>query len=152
MAGKKPTAADAEIVFRLYEMRREPEMRKARHFINFQLKPESADDVIRVATAMGTQENAWSRQVMSYWSQAAALVLRGVVEPGLFFDWNGEMIFVFNKFRPFLKEVRERMNNPDFLGTVEKAINSHPEAKKRLEGMSKRMAAMMAAGAAVAKN
>jgi len=150
MAGKKATATDAEIVFRLYEMRREAEMRKARNFINFQFKPESVDDVIRLSTAMGTQENAWARQVLSYWEDAASLVLRGVVEPGLFFDWNGEMIFVYNKLRPFLKEMRERMNNPDFFSKVEKAISGHPEAKKRLDGMAKRMAAMMAAGAAIA--
>ena len=145
MANRKATAADADIVFRLYEMRREPEMRKARNFINFQFQPQSADDVIKVATALGTQENAWSRQVLSYWDGAAALVLRGVVEPGLFFDWCGEMIFVYNKFRPYLKELRERMQNPDFFSRVEKAISSYPDAKKRADAMNKRIAAMLAA-------
>ena len=142
--GKKATAADAEICMRLYELRRDPELRKARNFINFEFNPQSADDMVKITMALGTQENAWARQVFSFWEYTASLLLNGVVHPGLFFTWNGEMVFIYAKFQPFLAEVRKRMENPDFLGGVEKAVNSSPEARKRVEVIQKRFARMMA--------
>jgi hypothetical protein len=144
---RKATAADAEICMRLYELRRDPELRKARNFVNFEFQSRSADDVLKIATAMGTQENAWARMVFSYWEYAASLVLNGVVHPGLFFAWNGEMVFVYAKFKPFLAEVREKMEHPEFLNGVEKAVISSPEMRKRVELIEKRLAKMAAAKA-----
>ena len=91
---------------------------------------------------MGTKENAWTRQVFSYWESAASLVLNGIVHPGLFFTWNGEMVFVYAKFKPFLKELRKEMDNPTFLAGVEKVVSSSPEALKRVVMIQKRMAKM----------
>jgi hypothetical protein len=142
---KKATASDAEICMKLYDLRREAEIRKARNFINFQFHPHSADDIVKLAIAIGTQENAWLRMVFSYWEYAASLLLNGVVHPGLFFSWNGELVFLYAKFQPFLAEVRQKMENPDLLGGVEKAVGSSPEIKKRVPVIQKRMAKLMAA-------
>jgi len=146
MAKNKPaTAADAEVCMKLYDLRREAEMRKARNFMNFEFHPQSADDLLKLAQSFGKQENAWMRMVFSYWEYAASLMLHSVVHPGLFFTWNGEMVFVYAKFKPFLEEVRTRMENPDFLRGVEKAVNSSPEMRKRVEVIQKRIAKMAAA-------
>ncbi len=139
---KKATAMDADICMKLYELRRETEMRKARNFVNYQFQPEGIDDVLKLIQAMGTQENAWARQVFSYWENAASFVLNGIVHPGLFFTWNGEMVFVYAKFKPFLKEVRQQMENPAFLAGVEKVVNSSPEMRKRVNMIQKRLAKM----------
>ena len=74
---KKATAEDARLVLKLYDLRREAEMRKARHFMTAEFWPKDADEFIKVANALGTQENAWLRQVGGYWDMAAALVLHG---------------------------------------------------------------------------
>ena len=95
---KKATAADADVCMKLYDLRRETEMRKARDFVNFQFQPKGIDDILTLTQALGTKENAWARQVFSFWENAASLVLNGVVHPGLFFTWNGEMVFVYAKF------------------------------------------------------
>src|ERR1039457_4973784 len=108
---RKATAADADICMKLYDLRREAEMRKARNFVNFQFQPQGADDVLKLMQALGTQENAWVRQVFSFWENASSLILNDVVHPDLFFAWNGEMIFVYAKFKPFLKELRKQMDN-----------------------------------------
>lgn len=56
-----PTTADAERILKLYDLRREAELRKARNWwLGFW--PQSTDDIIKIATALGTQENAWMRQ------------------------------------------------------------------------------------------
>jgi hypothetical protein len=140
--GRKATAADADICMKLYDLRREAEMRKARDFVNFQFRPKSVDDVVALTQALGTKENAWARQVFSFWENAASLVLNDVVHPTLFFAWNGEMVFVYAKFKPFLKELRQKMENPLFLAGVEKAVNSSPEMRKRVEIIQKRLAKM----------
>jgi len=139
---RKATAIDADICIKLYEMRREAEMRKARNFVNFQYQPQGVDEVLKLVQAMGSQENAWARQVFSYWENAASLLLNGVVHPGLFFTWNGEMVFVYAKFKPFLPEIRKAMENPGFLAGVEKAVKSSPEALKRVAMIQKRLAKM----------
>ena len=65
---KKASADDAQILLRLYELRREPEMRKARNWWFNDFWPNNADDFLKVAWAMGTQENNWLRQVSGYWA------------------------------------------------------------------------------------
>jgi hypothetical protein len=139
---RKATATDADLCMKLYEMRREPEMRKARNFVNFQFQPQGVEDVLKLTQAMGTQENAWARQVFSYWENASSLVLNDIVHPGLFFAWNGEIVFVYAKFKPFLAEMRQHMENPTFWAGVEKIVNSSSEMRKRVDMIQKRIAKM----------
>jgi hypothetical protein len=131
-------AADVQIILQLYEMRRESEMRKARHFISAEFWPESAEDTLQLARAYPSLENTWLRQVTSYWEMAASFVLRGAVHEGLFFDSSGEMYCVFAKFKPYLPEIRQKL--PYFLLTVEKVIMNTPEGRQRLDRLEKRLA------------
>ena len=141
---KKATAEDAQLILKLYDLRREAELRKARQWWLGTFWPASADDIVRVQTAAGTPENAWYRQVGGYWSMAANLVLKGAANPELFFDnsFCGEMYFIFAKVRPFLKELREKTQNPMMFGNIEKAIMSSTVAKKQFEMTEKRVAVM----------
>ncbi len=149
-AGKKATAADAEIVMKLYDLRREPEMRKARNWYG-NADFSSWETVQKVLMGWGTQENAWLRQNLTYWENAASLVLRGVVNHDLFFDWNGEILFTFVKIKPYLKQIREASGNNEFLEKTEKLLHSTPALKKRLiwmEAQFKKWGEMMKSRAA----
>ncbi len=132
------TAADAQIIMQLYELRREDEMRKARNFISSEFWPESAEDTLRIARAYPSPENTWLRQVTTYWEMAASFVMRGALHEDLFFDSSGEMYCVFAKFRPFLPEIRQKL--PYFLLTVERVIMNTQEGRDRLERLEKRLA------------
>src|SRR5271169_3001927 len=123
---KKPTAADAEVILKLYDLRRESEMRKARNWWLNQFNPESSDDLIKLGMAMGTQENNWLRQVAGYWNMAAGLALAGTVSPDLFLDpsFSGEMFVCYAKVKAFLKDLRAKSGNPHIFANVEKLINS----------------------------
>ena len=132
-AGKKATAADAGIVMELYDLRRESEMRKARNW--YGNADFSTWEVQKVAMAWGTQENAWFRQFLTYWENAASLVLRGTVNRDLFFDWNGEMVFAYVKIKPYLKKFRETTGSEEFMAKTEKLLNSTPELRKRVQWM-----------------
>jgi hypothetical protein len=149
-AGKKATAADADIVMKLYDLRREAEMRKARQWYG-NADFSSWESVQKVAMGWGTQENAWFRQVLTYWENAASLVLRGVVNSDLFFDWNGEIIFTYVKIKPYIKQFREGPGSDEFLIKMETLLNSTPALKKRvvwMEGQFKKWGEMMKARAA----
>jgi hypothetical protein len=142
---KKPSGEDAQIIMRLYDLRREPEMRKARAwFAGF--VPRNADELIQVINGVNPQENAWFRQVSSYWDMAASFVLRGVLNEELFVDNSGEMFFVLGKLYPFLKEVREKTKTP-YMQRVEKVATRSKEARERLQLMMKRAEARRAAAA-----
>ncbi|HEX9121404.1 MAG TPA: hypothetical protein VF840_12770 [Terriglobales bacterium] len=149
-AGKKATAADADIVMKLYDLRRESEMRKAREWYG-NADFSSFEAVKKVAMGWGSKENAWFRQVLTYWENAASLVLRGVVNRDLFFDWNGEIIFTYVKIKPFIKQFREGPGSDEFLLKMETLMNSTPALKKRVAWMEvqfKKWAEMMKAQAA----
>jgi hypothetical protein len=127
----KATHDDAELILKLYDLRREAVMRQARSFIAG-FNPQSADDVLKLFHAAGTTENAYLRQVTSFWEMAASLVLRGSLHEGVFLDNAGEMFFIFAKFAPFLAEVREKLDQPLFLAKAEAVINHTSEAQERL--------------------
>ena len=121
---KKPNTDDAHLILELYNLRREPELRKARQWWLITFWPKSADDFVKVASAMGSEENNWLRQVGSYWGIATSFVLNGILSEKLFFEpaFCGELYFMFAKVRPFLKELREKAKNPDLFLMSEKAI------------------------------
>jgi hypothetical protein len=137
----KATHQDAELILKLYDLRRETVMRQARTFIAG-FNPQSADEVVQLIHASGTPENAYFRQATSFWEMAASMVLRGALHEGLFLDNAGEMFFIFAKFAPFLSEVREKINQPLFLAKSEAVINHTSDAQERLASTLARMKKM----------
>ncbi len=137
---KKPTAADAQLVLQLYDLRREAEMRKARSWYAGSFWPETADDYVKVSSAFSIPENAWLRQVISYWDMAAALVLDGALNEQLFSDTCGEMWFTLSKISPILKDVRTKTQSPELFGRVENLATRSKAGKDRLKKLEERMA------------
>jgi hypothetical protein len=138
-----PSVVGADLILKLYDLRRESELRKARNWWLTQFWPESADEIFKIANALGSQENNWLRQVGGYWEMAAALALRGAISHELFLEpsFSGEMFFFFAKIRPFLKELREKLQNPRIFSNVEKLIMSSQEAQQALKMTEDRIAA-----------
>ena len=144
---RKPTAEDAQIIMQLYDLRREPEMRKARAWYAGWW-PRSADDIVQMINApVNPQENAWFRQVSGYWEMAASFVLRGALNEDLFFDSGGELWFTLAKVLPFLEEARQKANSPYLYQRMEKVASRSKEGRERLQMMLKRAEARRAAAA-----
>lgn len=149
---KKPTTADADLILKLYDARREAEIRKARQWFIGAFWPTSADDVLQVTRSSG-QENAWYRQVLGYWNMAASFVIHGALNEDLFLEtaFCGEMYFIYTKLQPFLKELREKMQNPLFLANIEKLIMRSKTGRERLAIAAKNVEARRKASAEAAK-
>ena len=145
------SVTDAQLVLQLYDLRREAEMRKARNFF-LSFFPQTADDVLKFFYAFGSQENAWLRQVISYWDMVASLVLRGALHEGLCYDTCGEMWVVLVKLKPFAKELREKLQAPEFLTKIEQVAEATPEGRARLQSMKQRFAEIAKMRAAAAKS
>ena len=133
----KATAADAELILKLYDLRREATMREARDYLGLQFWPQSLQDIMTVATAAGSDENRFFRQVLGYWETAASLVAHGALNADLFDSCEGEMYFIYAKFRPHLAQLRKELGQPTFLQNVERVAERSPE---RVKAISERVA------------
>lgn len=127
---------DAATILKLYELRQEPVMRKARAWMR-DFWPTSAEEIIVVLEDAGSERNAWFRQATSYWDMAAALVNHGVLAADLFLDTSAEAFFVAAKLWPFLERLRQ--HRPDCMVQVEKLVERSPVARQKLEAMQARV-------------
>jgi hypothetical protein len=136
------TPADAELILKLYDLRREAEMRKARHWWLTTFWPENVDDFAKIGMALGSQENNWLRQVGGYWEMAASLVLHGALNEDLFLEgsFSGEMFFIYAKVHPFLAELRQKFQNPNMMGNMEKVINRSEKGRNTFKMIEQRVA------------
>lgn len=139
----QPTTADAELMLHLYELRTEETMRKARNYVVFEFWPKTAEEYAAVSGAYGSQQNAYLRQVITYWEMAASFLLRGAVNEEVFTDNCGELFFIYAKFSHVIEGVRK--NNPLFFKRFEDVVNRSPEYKERIERIKQNIAKMTAA-------
>jgi len=148
---REPDRGDVDLVLKLYDLRREKEMRKARTFVG-DVEIRTIDDV-KAIVSWKHKENAHFRQVMTYWGMVADFALRGLLHPEMFAAHCGEALFIYAKFEPLLPPIRAEIN-PMFLVNVENVIKSHPAVAAKaaqVREMRAKMAAMSAAPAAKKK-
>jgi hypothetical protein len=127
---------DVNIILRLYELRREETMRKARDWFLTEFNPESTQDLLAV---MVGKDNAAYRMVSSYWDMAAAFVNHGTVDEQLFNDIHFEHIAVYAKLQPFLAEFRALTHAPYYLTHLEQLVLRMPDVEERLATMRRFM-------------
>ena len=106
-------AGDTMAILKLYELRRNKQMRKARQWYFSEFAPESAMDIVALYRG-GERTSANFRMVASYWDTACSLVLNDGIDRKLFLDANTEHVFVYAKIADYLPEVREIFREPDF--------------------------------------
>ena len=138
---------DADLILKLYDLRRETVMRDARNWL-FTFNPTSIEDVM--STLMG-EHSGHFRMVCTYWDMACALVNNGAIDEELFNQTNGEQIFVYMKVQPVLNEIRTLFDNPDFLKNLETLVKRIPNIEERLPAMRERMTRFAAMREAQAK-
>ena len=139
----------ADLILKLYDLRREEKMREARNWI-LSFFPESAADVMQAM--IGAETSAYYRMVITYWDMAASFVNHGAIDEEMFADAHGEHVVVFSKVEPFLAELREMTGNPKMLENLEKLVMKMPDAKERLAKSRETMKRWMQARAQMAGN
>ncbi len=114
----RPTYDDANLILRLYEMRRDERMRKARSWFTANCKVKSYEELIKLAPG-GSDENASFRMVVSYWDLVGSFITAGVLNKELFFQSGREMLLVFERMRELLPSMREAYKDPNYLKHLE---------------------------------
>jgi hypothetical protein len=113
MAKQTPDHHDAELLIKVYDLRREPVMRESRRAIFNEFWPKSWEDV-QAVLASGHPLNAAYRQVGSYWEMVYSFARHGIVHPEFWIENNGEGLFLFGKVDPYLAKLREASNATAF--------------------------------------
>ncbi len=138
----------ADLILKLYELRREEKMREARSWM-LSFMPESAQEILQAM--VNAESSAYFRMVTSYWDMAASFVNHGAIDEEMFADAHGEHLIVFSKIEPFLPELREAMNSPKYMKNLETLVMKMPDAKEILAARREMIKRMMTARAAMAK-
>jgi len=125
----KPTQADADLLLRLYEMRREPELRRARMWMLSEFKPTTWAD-IKARYLSHEDTDRWFRMTTSYWEMVGAMVNRGVLNAELFFDHTGEDIVTWERVKGLVPDARADIR-PTYLFQFEKLVQAHQAYRKK---------------------
>ena len=116
----RPTYDDANLILRLYEMRREDRMRKARAWFVANFKVTTVEELNKLAPT-GTDENAYYRMVITYWDMVASFLNGGVLDKELFYQSGRELLLVWERVRDVVPGVRERYSDPNYWSNLERA-------------------------------
>ncbi|MCH7564054.1 MAG: hypothetical protein IH968_09535 [Gemmatimonadetes bacterium] len=119
----------AELILRLYDLRREAKMREARDWYTLQFHPSSAQDVKDIVHG---EHGVNVRMVLGYWETAASLVVHDAISPEMFHDTGGEALGVFCKVEHLLDDLRELVGTPDYLKNLRKLADGWPGAAERM--------------------
>ena len=125
----KPTHADAELLLHLYELRRDPQLRKARAWFLTEFKAESWSE-IGPQYLKFHENDQYFRMTTSYWEMVATLVNRGVLHAELFFDHTGEDIVTWERIKTLIPDARADIR-PTYLFQFEKLVLAHQAYRKK---------------------
>lgn len=131
----------AELILKLYDLRRESTMREARSYIGGDFLPASADELFSIVTN-GGKNGAFVLQVYGYWDMVAAFVASGALESRLVYDTCQEMYFQYAKIQPYLAEFRRQMNLPEWMISIQHLIEDSEAGRTRLATMRKNLASV----------
>ena len=125
----------ADLIIKLYELRREEKLRTAREWYRKDFHPAGAQDVL---DTLRGEHSDYFRMVTSYWEMAASFVNHGAIDWKMFMDANpGEPVNVFVKLYPYLSELRSifasKYDDAQAFQHLEKVIMQLPHAKEQLE-------------------
>ena len=143
-----PTPAEsADLILKLYELRREPVLREARAWFAGEFNPATFEEF---GQELAGEKSPWLRMVVTYWDMAGSFVVFGAIDQEMFHASNGELCGVFAKVEPFLEQMRQRWKAPDFLKYLEQAARQSPDAETRLAQIQEQNRARASAAAGTA--
>ena len=120
------TYQDAELILKLYDMRREERLRTARAWVISSFSANSFAEAIEKYPP-GSDHNAYFRMVGTYWDMAASMIVRGIVHEEMFFETSGEMLIVWEKMKNFVEDLRRVRKNPLLYRNLEKGAARYIE-------------------------
>lgn len=103
---ENPDHHDAELVLKVYDLRREAVMRESRNSINSKFWPKSQEEALAVLQ-QNHPFNAAFRQTSTYWEMVYSMARHGVVHTDFLVENNGEGLLLFARVEPYLEAIRQ---------------------------------------------
>jgi hypothetical protein len=120
----RATYDDVNLVIRLYELRRDERLREARRWFAASFKAKTLDE-FHALCPIGSEPNESYRMVVTYWDMVASFLTSGVVNQELFFQSGAELLFVWERVRDVVPQLREANNNPQQFKNLEQAAGAY---------------------------
>jgi len=120
---RRATYEDANLLLRLYELRREEKLRKAREWFIKNFRASTMEEFQKLCP-LNSEENALYRMVVSYWDMAASFVAAGILHEGLFTQNSREMLLVWERIRDIVPELRKTFKNANLSKDLETIANA----------------------------
>ena len=126
-----PTPVEsADLILKLYELRRDPLLREARAWFVREFNPATVEELAALASG---PKNPWIRMVVGYWDMAASLVVHGAIDREMFLASSSEMLTTFAKLEPFLGPLRD--DTPGYVEYMEAVLRPIPGVDERMAGL-----------------
>lgn len=122
-----PTREDAKLLLQLYDLRREKALRRARDFVQRDLKFKNFKDFEK-KHPQGTKERTYVGMVMGYWDMVCTFVSKGLLNEELFNLTTFEHVGVWFKLKPVAEGYRKAFNYPGIAQALETVATRHPGA------------------------
>ena len=148
MNKEKPDHHDAELVIKLYDLRRETVMRASRTTM-MQFLPRSYEELLAVTQPTHPSNAAW-RQVSSYWEMAWSFARHGVCNPDFLIENTTEGLFLYAKVQPYVEQYRKDVSPLGFRNVEWVATQCAP-GRALFEVIKARVAKLAEARLAAAK-
>lgn len=117
---------DAELLLRLYDLRREEKLRQARAWLASEFQAKSSEEYLKKYPP-GSDEDAFFRMVVTYWEMVGSIVNSGLIKQDFFFQNTGEFFGVWEKIKHLVPAVREAFGNPHFWENLESMARNYEE-------------------------
>jgi hypothetical protein len=138
-----PDNYDAELLLRLYDLRREAKLRQGRAWFTREFQAKSFEEYLAQCPP-GSENSALFRMTISYWDMAASLVNNGLIKEELFFENTSEFWIVWDKVRGLAPTLRQQFKNPMVWKNLETLAEKFEQwmskrAPEALEAMRQRL-------------
>ena len=120
----KATHDDAELILKLYDIRREDRLREARKWFTASFKVKTFAEFTALCP-VGSEPNASYRMVVTYWEMVASFLTSGVLNPELFYQSGRELLFCWERVRDILPDVRRAYGHARELKNLELAAAAY---------------------------
>ena len=138
-----PDHLDADLILKLYDLRREESLRAAREKLTSEFWPKNAKEAVAV-TAHEHPLNRMYRQVSTYWEMVYRMARHGIIHGDFLVENNGEGLLLYAKVEPYLAEIRAA-TSPRSFQNAEWVAKEVPMGRTIAEHMRARVKKTLAA-------
>jgi len=132
-----PDHLDADLILKLYDLRREAGLREARDQLAREFWPKNAKEAVAVLDH-GHPLNRVYRQVSTYWEMVYRMARHGIIHGDFLVENNAEGLLLFARVEPYLKEIRGA-GGPHVFKNAEWVAHEVPEGRAIADRMRARV-------------